>query len=200
MAGIKKSERERDKLLKVLVRDCIWPLYKNSTEGMSKDISTMLGDFFNIDTREIYMARATHEFDIQGLFWLGSPQNTHEKWGKRDVYRYDYLLIRFDSGEPNRIDLEVITRPGGYDEESRMFTLTREQWNGIKEKVEINYTTKLLNKGSILNAEKMRIYHEQFIARYLGCRFKFGPRVKKSSSDRSRDKLQCPKVRRQRSW
>ncbi len=86
--------------------------------------------WFNKDSRDIWLARATGSFKIPGPRWLtdSTPERLHvHGMGDRHVKKGDYLWIRYDSHKPDTVDVEF---------KDQVFVVQTSDWKVYADRVE----------------------------------------------------------------
>lgn len=156
-----------DALTTQLFWDVIRSVYGERID--SQQISTLdaMDEFFNIDCREIYHARVDKAFNLQGDHWL-SVTTRSINTGARHFRKGQVILVRVDKRDKGALDIQI-----KLDEETdQLFTLTAGQWNVIKDNITITYQAKLTGKEAT-RARHLKLYHSEFVAKYLGCGFEY---------------------------
>lgn len=162
-----KKTKLADVYLKFLV-DIIRPFYKEALQTQMLSVSDALENYFCTDEREIYFITFTEVVkNLEGKQWKGGSAWS-DKGGPRYVAAGQTGLVRFDKTRTERFDLQLHLD----GEHEIFFALTRAQWDSIKDKVVVEYTSKLTGKDPV-HARRLKRYHEDFVGNVLQCRFNF---------------------------
>lgn len=83
---------------------------------------------FNYATRDIIRYRVKRRFKLPGLFRLAAAAPV-QGLGHRMLAKGDYILVRFDSTQPDAIDVEALVGQGQKDS---TFLLSEAQFDSIR--------------------------------------------------------------------
>lgn len=156
-----------DTLTTQLLLDTIRGLYGDKLDDQTISIPDAMDEFFNIDSREIYRAKVIEAFNIQGDHWL-SVVTRSINTGSRHLRKGQEVLLRVDKRDNGKVDVQIKLQ----DETDQIFSLTAGQWNVIKNKIVVTYQAILTGKEAT-RARHLKLYHTEFVAKYLGCGFEY---------------------------
>jgi hypothetical protein len=156
-----------DQLTTKLLVEVLSALFGPRLESRDISLEDAMDEFFNIDSREIYKGRVDTACDIKGDHWLSETTRLVHT-GPRHLRKGQDILIRCDKRDNGAVDVQVKLR----DETDQMFSLTAKQWDGIKDNITVVYTSVLTGKD-VTRARHLKIYHNDFVTRHLGCRFEY---------------------------
>ena len=154
-----------DPLLVRFYRKVIIPFFENVIPTTVSEYEAQLSTFFGTDYRDVYHAKVVAPFRIPGNLWVGdSPYSVSPKWGKRDTWPSQRIMLRFDRRDGgNKVTLEIAVNK----EVNQTYSLTGDDWKSIMDKVQI--IVPLYLKGrSEHNVNLIREQHARSIRTGLG--------------------------------
>jgi len=154
-----------DPLLVRFYRLVVIPFFDNNIPTNVSEYEQQLTTFFGTDYRDVYHAQVLKPFRIPGNLWVGdSPYSVSPKWGKRDAWPNQRILLRFDRRDNgNKVTLEIVVNK----EVSQTYSLTAAEWNDIKNEVQV--IVPLYMRGrSQHNVDLIREQHAKSIRTSLG--------------------------------
>lgn len=104
----------------------IVPFLKYRPDGM--EIKTWLEHLFHVGERKIEEYTASEDFKMPGLFKIYA-RKAIQGYGYRTVRQFTKVLVRSDSTDPTRIDVEV---NNGQGKKEQVFQLTPWELRKIK--------------------------------------------------------------------
>jgi hypothetical protein len=158
-----------DPLLVRFYRKVIIPFFDNKIPTTVSEYEEQLSIFFGTDYRDAYHAKVLAPFRIPGNLWVGdSPYSVSPKWGKRDAWPNQRIMLRFDRRDnADKVTLEIVVNK----DVSQTFSLTGDEWRGIMDKVQV--VVPLYTRGrSEHNVNLIREQHSKSIRTGLGTKTK----------------------------
>ncbi len=148
-----------DEILVEILRYVILPLFKDQLYKETFDYQECIGEFFNVDTREIYHGKTLEDLRLPGNVYVTLTQ-LNPSWGNRNWKKGHGFLLRVDSKDAF-IELEHSPR-SGYEE---IFKLSHAEFDQIKHKITLVH--KFKNGINLTQRNKVIEHHTKYLKHFL---------------------------------
>lgn len=126
------------------LKEFIVPMYKERLNQEDVSLLAILEEFFNIDQREIYWARALGDLTVKGKLWREDRNERHNLVWPMVIPKDSVFLVRYDLSNKDIVDIDFLNK----NKYETSLTLTKRTWNSIVKNIEILIKIKRAKNGS----------------------------------------------------